>query len=346
MSQIQVEQKLNPPTPSRLANAVASALRRPDTSVVLATLVLFLIFALSNSSFLTPFNLYNVSRTAALYVFVALGQAIVVVIGGMNLSLGAIGGLSVVVAGWAMDNMGWSPWLGISLALLVGIAAGFFNGLIIVKSKLNSFVVTLASSFIFVGLKEGISKGFPYTDIPKTITLLGRGSILGVPNLFLLMIAVLLFAGYFFRYTVLGRRILATGGNLEAARLSGIRTDNIILLCNILSGFFAAVAGMLWISRLGSAQPATGSDWLIVSFAVAIIGGTALSGGEFWSLGFFASAIMLTLIKNGLIMLNVNVYFEQTFLGIIILLAVSVETIRVAVNASSRKRTRQRAPQA
>ncbi len=103
------------------------------------------------------------------------------------------------------------------------------------------------------------------------------------------------------------------------------------------SGFFAALAGVLWISRMGSAQPSTGADWLIYSFAVAIIGGTALSGGEFSALGIFASAIMLTLIKNGLVMLNVNVYFEQTFLGIIILLAVSVESIRVWLSGRSRR---------
>ena len=136
---------------------------------------------------------------------------------------------------------------------------------------------------------------------------------------------------------MLGRRILATGGNLEAARLSGIRTDNIVLLCHTLSGFFAALAGMLWISRMGSAQPSTGTDWLIVSFAVSIIGGTALSGGEFSAVGFLASAVMLTLIKNGLIMLNVNVYFEQTFLGIIILLAVSVESIRMWLSNRARR---------
>jgi ribose transport system permease protein len=147
----------------------------------------------------------------------------------------------------------------------------------------------------------------------------------------------LVLLGYVFRYTVIGRRILATGGNLEAARLSGIRTDNIVLLCHTLSGVFAAIAGILWVSRMGSAQPSTGTDWLIVSFAVSIIGGTALSGGEFSALGIFASAVMLTLIKNGLIMLNVNVYFEQTFLGLIILLAVSVESIRMWLSTRSRR---------
>ncbi|MGL4648906.1 MAG: ABC transporter permease [Caldilineaceae bacterium] len=321
-----------------------SIFRRSDTSVVLATLALFLIFSFANDSFLTRFNLYNVARTASLYAFVALGQAIVIVIGDMNLSLGAIGGLSVVIAGWAMDTQGWNPFVGTLLALAVGTAAGFFNGGIIVKSRLSSFVVTLASSFIFVGLVQGISQGFPYSNIPEGYTWLGRESLFGVPMIFFAMIVVLSLLGYLFRFTVLGRRILATGGNREAARLSGVRTDSIVLLAHTASGFFAALAGLLWVSRMGSAQPSTGTDWLIVSFAVAIIGGTALSGGEFSALGIFASAIMLTLIKNGLIMLNVNVYFEQTFLGFIILLAVSVESIRMWLSGAGGRQTRAASP--
>ena len=339
MAEVQAEQQVEEGEQGNsFGRAVGNYLKRSDTSVLLATLALFIIFSFSNSSFLTPFNLFNIARTAALYVFVAMGQAIVIVVGGMNLSLGAIGGLSVVVAGWCMETMGWPPIVAVPVALLVGTGAGLFNGIIIVKAKLNSFVVTLATSFIFYGLVQGISQGFPYTKIPKDFTWLGRGDIFGVPNIFLLMIALLVFMGYFFKYTVLGRRLLATGGNLEAARLSGIRTDNMIALAHTLSGMFAAIAGILWISRMGSAQPSTGTDWLIVSFAVSIIGGTALSGGEFSAVGFFASAVMLTLIKNGLIMLNVNVYFEQTFLGIIILLAVSVESIRTAVSNSTRRR--------
>ena len=161
--------------------------------------------------------------------------------------------------------------------------------MIITKFKLNSFVVTLATSFIFVGLVQGICKGFPYTNIPKDLTWIGRDDLFGVPYLFVLMLVLLAILGYFFRYTVTGRRILATGGNAEAARLSGIRTDNITLLCERALGLFAALAGYLWISRMGSAQPSIGSDWLIVSFAVSIIGGTALTGGEFSALGLGAA---------------------------------------------------------
>src|SRR5512147_2332906 len=186
-------------------------------SEVIATALLFLIFTLATDSFFTVYNLFNIARTASLYVFVALGQAIVVVIGGMNLSLGAIGGLTVVIAGWTMDTMGWSPWIGVPLALLTGTAAGFLNGFIITKSKLNSFIVTLATSFIYTGLVQGISQGFPYSNIPKDFTWLGRDDIFGIPYLFILVILVLVRLGYILRYTVVGRRILATGGNLEAS---------------------------------------------------------------------------------------------------------------------------------
>ena len=313
------------------ASFISSAgrvLRRKNMGVVVATMALFLIFSIGSDSFFTRYNLFNLSRTAGLSIFIALGQMIVLVVGNMNLSLGGIGGLAVVAAGFAMDTMGWPPAVAIPLSLAVGIAAGFFNGFIIVKSKINSFIITLASLFIFTGLVTGISKGFPYTDIPDSFKLVGRGAILGVPTVFLLGIVTLIIMAYVFKYTVTGRRILATGGNLEAAQLSGIRTDRIIVLSHVLSGVFAAIAGLLWVSRMGSAQPSTGGDWLIISFAVAIIGGTALDGGEESMLALLAAAILLALIKNGLIMLNVNVYFEQTFLGLIILLAVSIDLIR------------------
>lgn len=311
-------------------------LRRSDISVIVATLVLFGVFSFSSDSFLTSYNLFNVSRTASLYLFVAIGQAFVLIIGGMNLSLGAIGGLSVITAGYCMDILSWPSWLAVIMAFLVGIIAGWLNGMLIIKFKLNSFVVTLATSFVFTGLVNGISKGYSYTKIPKSFTLLGRGGMLGMPYLFWLMIVVLVIIWYMFKFTVIGRRILATGGNESAARLSGIKTNKIIVLANSISGFCAALAGVLWISRLGSAPPATGSDWMIISFAVAVIGGTALIGGEITAIGLFASAFMMTFIKNGLIMLNVNVYFEQTFLGIIILLAVMFESFRIKYNSVMR----------
>jgi ribose transport system permease protein len=193
---------------------------------------------------------------------------------------------------------------------------------IITKTKLNSFIVTLATSFIFTGLVYGISKGYPFTKIPDSFTFIGQAKIIGIPYLVVLMFVTLAILYFVFKYTVTGRRLLATGGNIQAARLSGIDTDRMTILANILSGFFASIAALCWLSRMGSAQPATGQDWMIISFAVAVIGGTALAGGSISPIGLFFGGLIMVLIKNGLILLQVDVYYEQTFLGIIILLAV------------------------
>lgn len=314
---------------NRNSSIIKRFLARRDTSTVLAAVALFIVFSFTSESFLSAFNMFNVSRTVALYVIVALGQAMAIIVGGMNLSLGAIGGLAVLGAGLFMEVLNCPPWLAVIVALGFGIAAGAFNGFIIIKLRLHSFIVTLATLFVFTGIVFGVTKGYPYTDIPKSFTVIGRQGIIGIPYLFLLMIGVLIIVHIFFEYTLKGRELLATGGNIDAARLSGVRTDRIILLSNILSGFFAALAGVLWVARMGSAAPATGQDWLIISFAVAVIGGTALQGGVITVIGLFASAVIMALIKNGMIMLEVNIYFEQSFLGGFILLAVALDRIRL-----------------
>ncbi len=150
---------------------------------------------------------------------------------------------------------------------------------------------------------SGISKGYSYTNIPKTFTVIGRKGLFGMPYLLWIAVGTLLVIFYIFRFTVFGRRLLATGGNLDAARLSGINTNRIIFAANILSGFFSSIAAILWVSRMGSAQPSTGQDWLIISFAVAIIGGTALKGGSITALGLLMGGIIMVLIKNGLVIL-------------------------------------------
>jgi ribose transport system permease protein len=314
-----------------------SFFRRSDASAIIATVVLFIVFSTATDNFFTPFNQFNVWRAASQNVFIALGQAMVVLIGGMNLSLGAIGGLTVVIVGHTIEILGFPPWTAVILGLLTGIVCGVFNGFFVSRFKLNSFVVTLATSFIYQGLLNGISLGRPYSKIPREFTILGKGELFGVPNMVFLMLAALVVVFYTFRFTVTGRRLLATGGNSEAARLSGIKTGRMIMIANILSGLCGSIAAILWVSRMGTAQPATGGDWLIVSFAVTVIGGTALSGGTISAPGFLFSGLLMALIRNGLIMLGVNVYFEATFLGVIILLAVMVEYFRMNVASRARK---------
>lgn len=303
--------------------------KRRDMSAILATFLLAIIFSTASSSFFSSYNIFNMSRTASLYMLEALAQAFALIVGGMNLSIGGIGALTVVTFGCCMEGMGMPSGCAIVVALLVGCLCGLINGFIISKLKLNAFIVTLATNFIFNGLVTGISRGYPYKTIGSVLEKIGQGKFLGLPYLFYIMLIFIVFLWFFFKYTVLGRKLLATGGNINAARLSGINTDNMIIYANVLSGLFAALAGIMWTARNGAASPTTGSDWMMISFAVAALGGTALSGGEISAIGLGFAAFLMTFIKNGLVMVNADIYFEDSFLGVIILLAVCLETIRM-----------------
>ena len=298
------------------------------SSAIVAFVLLFVIFSVFTGSFLSQYNLFNLSRTAAIYAFIAAAQLWVAVIGGMNLAVGATGALCTVVMGELMQNMGWATLPTILVTILVGALCGVVNGWLINKLKLQPFVITLAMSFVYDGIATGISHGMPY-ELNDGFSTLGRMSVGPTSMLFILMIVLVLLLLVYFRYMRVGRDVLAVGGNATAAELSGIRVDRVNILCNTLSCAFSAIAALLWASRSGSATSTTGSDWMLYSFAICAIGGIRLNGGNFTAIGFFCGAWILTMIRNGLTMMNVDIYYEQAFLGAIILLAVSLESIRV-----------------
>jgi ribose transport system permease protein len=313
---------------SFLKNVFASG----NFGLFVAALVLFAVLSIFSGSFLTSFNMYTIGRTLSLYAFIGLSQAIVLVVGDMNLSVGAIGGLATITAGYLIDIRHVPGTLAVIAALIVGIVCGTLNGLITTKFGINAFIVTLATSFIFTGINFGFTQGFSFVNIPLSFTFIGKGKVFGIPLLFIFAVLCLIILFLFFRFTIAGRRLLAVGENPEAAKFSGINTDKMKLLSHMLSGFIAALAAVLYVSRMGSASPVTGQDWLIISFAVAIIGGTGLSGGSITAFGLLIGAIIMVMIKNGLIMLQTDVYWEQAFLGLLILVAVGIDRVRTVYN--------------
>ncbi len=317
---------------------VKKLLRREEIPVLGATLLLCVIFSFFSSNFLTPYNIFNVTRMAALYMFVALAQTMVMIVGGMNVSLGSSGALCVVICGYCMQNLHLGTLPTILFTLIGGLLCGLLNGLIITKLHINAFVATLATQFIFAGLATGISQGYPYTELDADFTVLGRGKFLGLPYMLYLAIIFLVIVWFIFRFTVVGRRLLATGGNEKAAQMAAVNTGRMILIANVFSGFFAAMSAICSVSMNGAAQPATGADWMIYSFAISVIGGTALAGGVIRPLGILIAGIMIVIIRNGLIMLKLNVYFEQTYLGLILLIAVSLGSLTVMVKELQRRR--------
>jgi len=297
--------------------------------LILSAAILFAVLAVRSQSFLTAYTMSVISRQVAFFAFIALAQAACLVVGGMNLSVGAIGSIATVVLGLCMDKnyLGLPSWLAVPIVLAAGATAGLINGQLITRLKINSFIVTLSMMFVYMGLRSGISRGAPYR-LPDSFTFIGQRDLFGVPYVFMIMIVVLAGVSYMFRNTVFGRRLLATGGNPDAARLSGVDTDRMTVWANTLSGLFASLAAVLWASKLGSAAPETGDAWLIVSFAVAIIGGTGLSGGVVSALGIFMGATIFMLIKHGLVELKANDYYANSFLGALILLAIIVDRTR------------------
>jgi ribose transport system permease protein len=295
--------------------------------LIISTVILFAVLALISQSFISGYTMFVVSRQMAFYVLVALSQAFCLVVGQMNLAVGAIGSITTIVLGLGLETWGLPAWLAVILALGVGLLAGALNGMLITRLKIDSFIVTLSMMFIFMGLRSGISGGSPY-KVPESFSFIGQKTIFGVPYVFLLVVLLLGLVGFMFRNTIFGRRLLATGGNAAAARLSGIATDRMVVWAHVLSGAFAALAAVLWASKLGSAAPETGDDWLIISFAVAIIGGTGLSGGVISALGIFMGSAIFMLIKHGLVEVKANPYYANSFLGLLILLAIVVDRVR------------------
>lgn len=295
--------------------------------LIISFTFLFCTLAVASPTFLSGYTMFVLMRQVSFYTLIALAQAVCLVVGGMNLSVGAMGSICTVVLGLCLDRWQLSSGLAVPVALAFGGLSGLLNGVLITRLKIDSFIVTISMMFIFMGLRSGISGGQPYA-VPEWFTLVGQQTVLGVPWVFVIAVLVLAFLSYLFRHTVFGRYLLATGGSLEAARLSGIDTDRMIVWANVLSGALAALAAVLWASQLGSAAPETGDTWLIISFAVAIIGGTGLSGGVISPFGIFLGAAIFMLIKHGLVEVKANPYFANAFLGLLILLTIVVDRVR------------------
>jgi ribose transport system permease protein len=293
--------------------------------------VLLITMALMSDSVLTQDTFFTQSRAIAAYVLIALSQAVCLAVGDLNLSIGGVGCIATVVMGLLMapDQGNLSPWLAVPLVLLIGPATGLLHGLIITRLKIDAFIVTLSTMFVYQGLGAGISGGNSYT-IPDNFHWLGQGSIAQwVPYMLLITLGILAAVDYMYRNTVLGRRLLATGSNAEAARMSGINTGNMVIVAHVISGCLAVVAAMMYASLNGNAAPSTGDDWLLISFAVAFIGGTGLKGSLISPFGILLGAIIFRLIQHSLMLKTmINPNFAKVVLGALILLTIMVDRAR------------------
>jgi ribose transport system permease protein len=303
-------------------------------AIVLASWVFFAIFA---AGFTSDFNLYAFGRSVAIWIVVGLAQMVVLAIGQMNISLGAIAGVVAMILGWLLE--GWGiPWpIAAAMGVIAGFGLGVINGVIIVTTGINAFIVTLGSGSVFTGLMYIATKADAFRSLPRDFLGLRAEHLLGQPISWLgvvMVIVALALWGLYYGTTV-GRQMLATGANRRAARMAGVPTDRMIVLTHGLSGALAGVAGMMLVLRLGSAIPSIGEEFLLPSFAAPAIGGTLLSGGAVAVMGTVLGGLLIGTIENGLNLLDIPNFWVQLVTGLVLLLAVLLDRARtVAVERS------------
>ncbi|MET7680023.1 substrate-binding domain-containing protein [Streptomyces sp. NPDC005423] len=313
----------------------ASGIRRLllDNGALTALIVLVVAMSALSGDFLTTDNLLNVGVQAAVTAILAFGVTFVIVSAGIDLSVGSVAALSATVLAWTATQHGVPVVLAVILAIATGIAAGLVNGFLIAYGKLPPFIATLAMLSVGRGLALVISQGSPIA-FPSSVSHLGDtlGGWLPVPVL--VMIVMGLIAAFVLGRTYIGRSMYAIGGNEEAARLSGLRVRKQKLAIYALSGVFAAAAGIVLASRLSSAQPQAADGYELDAIAAVVIGGASLAGGTGKASGTLIGALILAVLRNGLNLLSVSAFWQQVVIGVVIALAVLLDTVRRKAGAT------------
>jgi len=313
----------------------ASGIRRLllDNGALTALIVLVIAMSALSGDFLTTDNLLNVGVQAAVTAILAFGVTFVIVSAGIDLSVGSVAALSATVLAWSATQHGVPVLLAVILAIATGIAAGLVNGFLIAYGKLPPFIATLAMLSVARGLSLVISQGSPIA-FPDSVSHLGDtlGGWLPVPVL--VMIVMGLIAAFVLGRTYIGRSMYAIGGNEEAARLSGLRVSKQKLAIYALSGVFAAAAGIVLASRLSSAQPQAADGYELDAIAAVVIGGASLAGGTGKASGTLIGALILAVLRNGLNLLSVSAFWQQVVIGVVIALAVLLDTVRRKAGAT------------
>jgi ribose transport system permease protein len=304
-----------------------------EFGLVILILVFGAAFALASKGFLSPFNLFTLGRVAAINIMIGFAMMVVIVTGGLNLAVGAIGVCAAMIFGWQIEALGL-PWPAALLGALIGGGLlGAINGVAVVRSGLHSFIITLASMSIYFGLMIFLTRAESYRVLPASFTDLGRMRLGGaVSPLLLLAVVVALLLVVLYRYTVTGREMLAAGAKPEAAALSGVRVERIYVLCHALSGALAGLTALMVVARNGAAIPSMagqlGQDWLLPAFLGPVLGGTLLSGGRVSVIGTLLGALLVTMLTNGLLLLQIGEFWVQACLGVLLLSAVLIDKAR------------------
>jgi ribose/xylose/arabinose/galactoside ABC-type transport system permease subunit len=307
-------------------------------------ILLILIFSSLHPRFLHPLNIFNVMRQISITGLIALGMTFVIIVRGIDLSVGSLIALcglvgAVIAKGGLVERFSVgvgtelaNPWYwALAGSVLIGLLAGTVNGVCITKLKVPAFVVTLGGLSAYRGTALIVSDGGPISGFNEAYRWIGQGKIGMVPIPVIIFLVLIVLCHIVLKYTVYGRYIYSVGGNPEAARLSGINIDLIITSTYIITGFFVGLAAFILSARLNSSEAVAGLGYELNVIAVVVVGGTSLFGGRGNILGTIIGAMLFGVLQNGLVLLNVSSYIQQIIIGIILILAVTFDKFSKSV---------------
>ena len=293
----------------------------------LTLIVLFVALAIASPNFLTQTNLSSVVRQTAVINIMALGMTLIIVSGGIDLSVGAI-----LAMGGLLGTMAMQKGVPIPAAILIGIFTGMFwgfvNGLLTTRLRINPFIVTLGTLGIIRGLTLIISNGLPVHEIPEKFSFLGEGNVLHVPFVLWILLACAVIVHVIMEHTKLGRYAFAIGSNPDAAFYAGIPVAFYTTAVYAIGGMLTGLAGMIEASRLMTGQPTAGQGYELQAIAAVVIGGGSLRGGEGSVVGTLVGAFIMGLLANGSDLLGISPYVQQAVIGAVIIVAVSFDELR------------------
>ncbi|AQX16479.1 MULTISPECIES: ABC transporter permease [Tessaracoccus] len=311
--------------------------RLPTFAGPLAALIVLCVFlTLLSPTFLTLSNIFNIGQQVAILAVLAIGGTAVIILGGIDLSVGSVLALAGAFVGVLHVTHGLNVWISVGVALLVGLVAGLANGTLIVYGKLPPFIATLAMMSVARGLALVIMEGRPLSGYPdgfRDLTTFYLGGWL--PTSVIIAVVLMVLAALYFRWAPAGRGLFAVGANYEVARLSGLPVRKMTLAVYAVAGLLAGVGGVMMTSRLGSAQPTAGTGIELDVIAAVVIGGASLAGGYGSIVGTAIGVLIIGVLRNGLNLLNVSSFWQQVVIGAVIALAVLIENYRQQREAKS-----------
>ena len=303
-----------------------------EISILIIFIGMMLFASIGIPAFRTLYNVKVVIRQFSLVTIVAMGQAIVLITGMFDLSVGAIVALSGITGSYLVVMRDWPVWLSVLGAITVGCCCGLFNGFLVSKVKINPIIATVASGWIFSGIILVTTEGWPISNFPSNFAFLGQGSFLGIPLPILMMITIAIIITFFLSRTIYGRFLYAVGGNEKGCVFAGVNVGKYKIMAYAICGTLSGLAGVILASRMGSAQAESGLSWTLPTVAACVIGGVSLQGGKGKIYGVVIGAALLGTINNILVLIRVSPYWQSLISGLILLFAVAYDSFRKGKN--------------